>query len=289
MKTVLEVLRLASGYLEKRQVPGARRQAEELVSQALGIGRLELYLGHDRPLQEHELTACRSFLERRARGEPLVYIAGKVAFGECMLRVTPAVLIPRQETELLMEQIAKELEAEEGGLEGKVFLDLCCGSGCLGLAIKKRYPMLSVILSDVSPAALSIAAENSRSNDLSVELLEGDLLQPFAGRKAHFVVCNPPYIAENEWPTLEREVRDFEPRLALIAGECGLEFYQRLASELPAHLTVAARLWLEIGATQGQDLFNIFSGPFWQKPCISQDLSGKDRFFAASTTNSCRC
>lgn len=281
MKTVLEVVGLAAGYLEKHKVPGARRQAEELVSQALGVGRLELYLGYDRPLQEQELTDCRSFLERRARGEPLAYIAEKAVFGECILLVTPAVLIPRQETELLMEQISKELEAEKDGLEGKVFLDLCCGSGCLGLAIKKRYPMLTVILSDVSAAALSIAAENSRSNNLSVEILEGDLLHPFAGRKAHFVVCNPPYIAENEWPSLEREVRAFEPRLALIAGASGLEFYRRLARELPEHLHPAARLWLEIGATQGPALFNIFLAPFWQKPTLLQDLAGKDRFFAA--------
>lgn len=273
MRELLEILKLSAEHLEKNGVDHARRQAEELIADALEITRMQLYLEHDRPLQDKELELIRERLARRAKGEPNPYIRGVVEFQGCTLKVTPDVLIPRQETGILVDLVFRELNQQE--LEGKVLLDLCCGSGCIGIALKKRFPQLSVVLSDLCPKALAIAKENAAHENVQVEFLQGDLLEPFKGRKAHYVVCNPPYVAEGEFQGLEREVRCFEPRQALVAGPTGVEYYERLAQALPACLNRGARIWLEIGHMQGPALKRLFP-----QGRVFQDWSGSDRFFS---------
>lgn len=280
MKTILEILQLATSYLAEHGVPHPRRQAEELLAEVLAVKRLQLYCGYDKPLQGHELEKCRSFFRRRAQGEPLEYIIGHTTFSDCRLALSRDVLIPRQETELLVEFVIQQLQSQGQELEGKMLLDLCCGSGYIGLAIKKRLPMLDVVLSDISPAAVLLASQNAEANGLSVTCLTGDLLAPFAGRRAHFVVCNPPYISEGEFASLEREVRCFEPYNALVSGPSGLEFFAALAQQLPLYLYSKGCIWFEIGATQGPDLLTLFAS--WDQPCIHCDLSEKNRFFSAS-------
>lgn len=277
MRTILEILTLSTDYLASKKIQEPRLQAEELVSQALGVKRMDLYLQFDRPLTEEEIAKCRTWLQRRSHGEPLQYIRGEVDFFDCVFKVTPAVLIPRQETEILVDRIAKVLMQET--LPGKVLWDLCCGSGCIGIALKKRFPELTVCLSDISPEALAVATENVRNNKVEVELREGDLLSPFKNRLADFVVCNPPYIAEHEFSTLDVEVKDYEPRKALIGGANGLEFYERLVKELPLHLHPGSKVWLEIGASQGDALQKLFQNRCWKKCCVEKDWSGNERFF----------
>jgi release factor glutamine methyltransferase len=277
MKTVLEVINLSVEFLASKGIKNSRRDVLDLFSHVLGVRPLDLYVQFDRPLQETELSQFRSHLLRRAKGEPYQYISGKVDFFDCQLTITKDVIIPRQETEILVDKIAKHLAGES--LEGKVLWDLCCGSGCIGIALKKRFPELTVVSSDISPEALAVAIRNADQNQTEVIFRQGDLLAPFAGEQAHYVVCNPPYVSEDEFPNLEIEVRDFEPKRALVAEDSGLAFYKRLALQLKNHLHLKSRVWLEIGHLQGQAVKEIFGGGHYGQSQLLQDWSGHDRFF----------
>lgn len=276
MLTLLEIVKKSAQYLDQKGVANPRRQAEDLISDAMGFKRIDLYVDFERPLTEPEIVKCRAAIERRGKREPTQYIAGFVEFLGCKICVTPDVLIPRQETEILADKIIKTLSETEGH---KVFWDVCCGSGCIGIAIKKRFPDLEVVLSDVSEKALAVAKQNAQLNEVEVTFLQGDLLTPFSGKKADFFVCNPPYIAENEYSSLDPEVKQFEPKLALVSGPSGLEFYQRLSKELRAHLNPGAKAWFEIGYQQGEALKSLFLPPIWVKGEVQKDWSGKERFF----------
>jgi len=277
MRSLLDVLNLSAEFLKQKGVQNSRREAQDLIGDALGIGRMQLYMEYDRPLTEPELEMLRSRLSRRAKGEPNAYIHGQVKFLDCVLKVNKDVLIPRQETEILTDKVIKRLENEN--LEGKSLWDLCCGSGCMGIAIKKRIPQLEVVLSDIRSNALSIAKENAISNEVEVSFLEGDLLAPFASKKTDYLVCNPPYVARYEWTGLDAEVRDYEPIQALVSGETGLEIYERLAKELPDYLKPGGKAWLELGAGQGEAVKRLFQGSPWINCGFEPDWAGKDRFF----------
>lgn len=278
MRTVLEILKLSTDYLQQKNIESPRRQAEELIGEVLGLSRMDLYLEFGRPLTEEELEKCRTWLKRRGCGEPLQYISGALDFFDCRIKVAPDVLIPRQETEILVEKIAKELSGVS--LEGKVLWDVCCGSGCIGIALKKKFPNLNVILSDISDKALAIAKENATNNGVEVKFFQGDLLAPFQDQRADFVVCNPPYISEKDYQGLEIEVKGFEPKLALVSGDSGLEFYDRLAKELPRHLKSFAKVWFEIGDGQGEMIKNMFNHSCWTRCLHEADWSGRERFFS---------
>ncbi|MBS0652056.1 MAG: peptide chain release factor N(5)-glutamine methyltransferase [Verrucomicrobia bacterium] len=277
MKILGDVLKLAAQYLKERNDSNPRRHAEDLLSYVLKEPRLNLYLQFDRPLQEDELSTYRALLKRKATGEPVEYICGELAFFGCSLLVTPDVLIPRPETEVLLEKAADQIK--DLSLAGKYAWDICCGSGCIGLGLKKRFPELSVTLSDLSEQAILVAKENCKRNQLDVEFLCGDLLSVFQGRKADFVFCNPPYISKKEFDSLDRSVKDFEPALALLGSESGLLFYERLSSELPGHLQSGARVFLEIGTGQGEAVLDIFNAGHWKAKKVEKDWAGHDRFF----------
>lgn len=277
MHNLIEILILSTQYLQQRGIENPRRQAEELISDVLEMPRLHLYMEFDRPLTESELEICRQRLARRGKGEPLQYIKGEMEFYGCRIFLNKDVLIPRQETEILVDRIANQLEKED--LQNKCLWDICCGSGCMGIALKKKFPQLKVTVSDISPEALIVAKKNALANQVEVEFVQGDLLQPFEGRKTNYLVCNPPYIAEYEIPSLETEVRDFEPRRALVSGPTGLEFYARLASEMKGFLMSAAKAWFEIGSTQGTAIYEIFQKAGWGTCKVEKDWSGQDRFF----------
>jgi release factor glutamine methyltransferase len=250
MKTVIEVLKLAQSFLH------SRRDAEDLLSHVLKMNRLDVYLHHDRPMEEEELAVLRELVKRRASGEPIAYLIGQVSFAGLTLKVDRRVLIPRPETEELVAQVLKR--SPQGTL-----LDLCTGSGCIGLALKRARPELKVILSDLCAEALEVARANSAG--FEVEILQGDFLAPLQGRHLDWIVSNPPYVAD--FAALPPSVRDFEPRLAL---EGGLLYYERLAKERPPNV----KLFLEIGADQGEAVRKIFGTGE-----ILKDSFGRDRFF----------
>jgi release factor glutamine methyltransferase len=275
MKTLGEVLTATASFLKDKSYPRSRRAAEELISRVLQIKRMDLYMQFDRPLLESELEAMRGQLRRAGAGEPMEYITGEVEFYHCSIEVTPAVLIPRPETEILVDYSCRRLKNETG----KIAWDICTGSGCIGIAVKKACPGLSMTLSDISHEALEVARRNAQKNEVEIELLQGDLLAPFAGKKADIVFCNPPYVTSKEFLNLDRSVRDYEPKGALVGGEDGLAFYQRLEKDLPHHLNPRASIYLEIGTEQGNALLDLFSGPMWKGVCVEKDWSGHDRFF----------
>lgn len=274
MKTLGEILKLSSEFLQKKGIDRPRREVEELLSFVLKLPRIELYMQFDRPLIEQELTQLREAVKRRAEGEPRQYITGQVEFLGCHISVSRNVLIPRQETEILVDRIVKELPKEPVEI-----WDVCTGSGCIGIAIKKKRPDCKVILSDISKEALSVARENAEKNTVEVEFLQGDLLQPFQG-KADIIICNPPYISEKEYATLDREVRQWEPQIALVGG---MPFYERLSCDLPRYLNPHGKVYFEIGTGMGVQLKNLFSTMSWKTVQIMQDWSSHDRFLFLET------
>ncbi len=277
MRRLLEVLNLSVDYLKQKGVENSRREAQDLICDALRLTRTQLYLEHEKPLTDTELDLIRSRLVRRGQGEPLAYIHGEVKFYGCSVKINPNVLIPRHETEILVDKVVQIIKRE--GAEGKTLWDVCCGSGYVGIALKKTFPELQVSLSDISPEALAMAQENAALNHVQVDILQGDLLAPFAGNRASYVVCNPPYISEEEYSSLDKEVRDYEPRLALVSGQSGIEFYRRLANELPPYLEPKAKVGMEIGQSQGKKVLELFPSPPWKEKRIEKDWGGHDRFF----------
>lgn len=276
MKTVSEILQLSTDYLLNKGLESPRREAEFLLSEFLNMNRLDLYLNFERPLENNELDLFRARLKRRGAGEPGQYIHGSLQFFGLNLFVDSAVLIPRPETEILVDLIVQSLRLE--GLEGKKCLDLCSGSGCIGLSLKSSFPGLVVSLSDISEKALTVAKKNAERNELDVSFSEGDLFEPFFGQKFDYIVCNPPYISLEDYHALSHEVKEFEPKLALLGGDSGYEFYERLSRSILMHLNPKGKVWLEIGTGQGQTVLDLFSESEWAVRKLKKDWAGHDRF-----------
>lgn len=266
MKSIAEVLKLSTEFLADRKIDRPRRIAEELLSHVLKLKKMDLYLQYDKPIIENELNILRELLKKCGKGEPLEYATGEVEFFGCKIKIDKRVLIPRPETEILVELVSKRIKKG-------VLWDLCTGSGCIGIALKKALPELTVTLSDISADALALAAENAKG--LDIEILQGDLLATFKGRKADYIICNPPYISQSEFDRLDPSVRDFEPKLALLAGDRGTEFYERLHRELPEYLIPGGQVFLEIGSGQGEAIKTIFP----EGGELHFDWAGHPRFF----------
>lgn len=277
MKNLLgEILLLSTEYLKKRGIENPRREATDLIVFALGLkNSIDLYLHFERPCTEEEKEKMRAVIMKRGNKMPFAYITGKVSFYGCTFEVNENVLIPRLETELFVDKI-KEILLEEKNLDGSLW-DLCTGSGCIGISLANFFKTLKVTLSDIDPKALAVAKGNADLNGTLVECLLGDLFSPFKGRKTNFLVCNPPYVAENV--VLDDEVFLFEPKKALFAGEGGLDFYLRIAEQAPEFLEKGAKCFFEIGYDQEQALFKIFSAPYWKNKRCLKDLSSHPRFF----------
>jgi release factor glutamine methyltransferase len=281
MISLMDIIKRSEKYLSQRGVERARREAEEVIADVLGIKRLDLYLQFERPMESLELGKLREAIKRRASRIPVAYIAGHVSFLGARFIVSPDVLIPRPETEILVEKIAQQLEKAARGaaasmdsfFQTKTLWDMCCGSGCIGLSLKARFPTLNVILSDLSEEALAIAQENAR---YPVTFLQGDLFTPFTGRQCDYFVCNPPYVSEKDYLSLTEEVKK-EPKMALVSGASGYEFYIRIARELKKHLKIGGLGWLELGTGQGEKVKKIFELEGWS--ChYEADWAGHDRF-----------
>lgn len=273
MHSIRELIHLSTDFLEKKGIASPRLCAEELLAFVLKRKRMDLFLDYDAPVLEKEVNDYRNLLKRKGRGEPLGYLLETTQFLDCVLNVSPEVLVPRQETEVLVNLALKEIADEP-----KVLWDLCTGSGCMGLAAKKQRPQLEVTLSDLSEQALACARSNGAANQLDAAYLQGDLLEPFKGKKADYIFCNPPYVSDEEYPSLEKEVH-FEPKMAHVARNGGVEFYQRLSEELPPFLNPGAKVFLEIGYSQGEKILGVFNQSCWKQKRYEKDWAGHDRFF----------
>jgi release factor glutamine methyltransferase len=249
-----------------------RLEAELLLAHALGCPRLDLYTGHDRPLDAAELARFREAVARRRGGEPSAYITGSKGFWSIDLEVGPAVLIPRPETELLVEALLARSEA------GRV-LDLCTGSGCVGLALLRERPALAVDAVDLSPAACAVAKRNAEALGLAARftVFEGDLFAPLPPRTYGAIVGNPPYVRDGELESLAPEVRR-EPRLALVGGADGLEVIRRILGGAAAWLEPGGLLLLEMDPRQTRAVAGELGPSLFGSPGeILRDLAGLER------------
>ncbi len=283
--TVLEVIQRSTDFLARKGVESPRLQVELLLAHVLRVPRLQLYLNFERTLAKTELEAIRGLVKRRGSREPLQHIVGATSFCGLEIAVSPDVLVPRPETELLAEKAWCHLQALAGrGSDRLTALDFGTGSGCLALALAAHCPAVEVCAVDISPAALAVAQENARRHKLSerIRFLAGDgfaALPP--GLRFDLLVANPPYIPSGDIPHLQPEVRDHDPRTALDGGPDGLEFYRRLAREAPAFLQVAGRAMLELGNGQAEPVQEIFAAHKWIVERIEADYTGRLRFLTA--------
>ncbi|HUP52706.1 MAG TPA: peptide chain release factor N(5)-glutamine methyltransferase [Longimicrobiales bacterium] len=282
--TVLRLMLWSADYLARKGVERARLDAEYLLAHVLGVGRLEMYMQHERPLEPAELDAFRPLLQRRAAREPLQYILGRQAFRDLDLEVGPGVLIPRPETEQLVEVVLGWARAR--AREGLIALDIGTGSGAIALALLTEGPFERVVATDPSPAALALAARNGADHAVGdrLELRSGRYYDPVAaGERFDVVVSNPPYVAEGQRTTLAPEIAEWEPAEALFAGPDGLDALRRIVEGAPSVLRPGGLLALEVGDGQADTVAALVRDcGGCREVAVHRDLAGKERVVAAS-------
>ena len=275
--TRLAFLRAAEARLQAAGVDGARRNAEWIVEEATGAPRADLLARPRAPLAPEARARAEAMIERRAAGEPVQYVIGHADFMELRLHVTPAVLIPRPET----EEVAEAALACLAGVGRPLALDVGTGSGALALALKHARPDATVIAADVSPEALEVAAANAERLGLDVGFVQADALRPsFADRVPplfDLVVSNPPYVPLAERAGLQREVRDHEPGLALFVDGDPLVFYRALAGHAERLLRPGGWLVVETHADHGAAVRDLFAESGLAEASIADDLAGRPR------------
>jgi release factor glutamine methyltransferase len=264
-------------------IESARLDAELLLARVLGGDRVRLYMDMDRPLVSAELSTLRELVKRRRRHEPVAYILGEKEFYRRMLEVDAAVLVPRPETELLVDRALELLGAEPVG----PVLDLCTGSGAIAIALAAERPGLAVDAVELSETALAVARRNVERHGLtaSVALYQGDLFAPLPeGRRYSLIVSNPPYVTEPEWAALEPTVREHEPALALVAGPEGLDVIRRIAAEAPRWLAPGGSLLFEIGSGQAAAVERLLGSLGHRSVRVHADLAGLARLVEVSSS-----
>jgi release factor glutamine methyltransferase len=268
---VRDVLVRSASWLSDKGFESARLEAELLLAHVLGGERLDLYTDADRPLTDPELDGYRALLRRRVDGEPVAYLTGRREFYGLAFQVTADVLVPRPETELIVDR-ARELAPEN-------MLDVGTGSGCIAVVCAKRMPSTEVTAIDVSPAALEVARINAAEHDVAdrIRFIEGDLFGPVAGESFALIACNPPYVASGTGPP-------HEPDLALYGGADGLDLVRRVLAEAPRHLATGGRLLVEIGDDQAAAVVDIARAHFPQAE-VREDLAGLPRMLEAQAAS----
>lgn len=276
--TVLTMLEWATEFFEEKAVKSPRLSIEWLLAHVLGVKRLDLYLSYDRPLSSQELSALNPLVKRRAKHEPLQYITGETDFHRVVIKVNPYVLIPRQETEQLVEFI---LENHPANQALKV-VDIGTGSGCIPISIKKERPEWTVSAIDISEGALQVAKENAESNQTEIHFVKDDILSPkafSADKKFDLIISNPPYILPDEKSTLDREVADYEPELALFCSSTE-KMYGAIEGFGAKYLADGGTLYLELHEQHSEEVHRLFEESNWRVNII-KDYEDKPRFLVA--------
>ena len=308
--TIRETLSWAEEYLAGYEVPDAKTEAEYILSHVLNCKRVGLHIDFNRTIDPYELQRFAGFVERRIKREPSQYIIGEQEFWGLAFKVTRDVLIPRPETEILVEEAVKTVSRKSEVVSGNnmqltthqsrfTILDLCTGSGCIAIILAKEIPDSQIYAVDVSEKALNVARENAERHSVAerITFLQGDLfelphpsLSPLKGERTEvrgclleklkfdLIISNPPYISKKMIKELQPEVKDYEPVTALYGGDDGLDFYRRIISDTPAYLAKGGYLMLEMGCGQAEKIKNIIKqSNIFEATTIIKDFSGIDR------------
>ena len=274
--SVRRVLAWAADDLKRRGNEAGRLEAELLLGRVLRLDRIGLILQSERPLSAEELGSFRELFKRRRTGEPVAYLLGEREFFGISLRVDARVLVPRPDSERLVEVALERTRARS--MHGSA-LDLCTGSGCIAIAFARQRPTWSVTASDISPDALAVATDNAHRTGAirNLRLVQGSLFAAVPNQRFDLITANPPYIPAGDIPGLPVDVREFEPRLALDGGADGLDLVREITAQASQFLAPGGLVALEIGADQGAATVSIFESAGFREVQLAQDLGGRDR------------
>jgi release factor glutamine methyltransferase len=285
MHSVLEIIKKTTDFFAAKGVENPRHDAEVIIGHALGLKRMALYVQFERFLTEPELEKIRPLIKRRAQREPLSYVVGNTEFASVQLKTDRRALIPRPETEELVEHVLAECQLEADDLR---LLDLGTGTGCIALSLAASLPEASVTAVDSSEEALALAKENAALNKLEarVRLLRSDWYAALGAEEPFdVIVSNPPYLTEQETAETQPEVREHEPFRALAAADSGMADLRRIITGAPRFLKPGGLLALETGIAQHGELLTLLQQAGFPEPRSLRDLSGRDRFLLARLKN----
>ncbi len=277
MLTILEVITKAAEFLDKKGIESPRANAEILLANILNCKRLELYLMYDRPLRDSELNIYREFLKRRSNYEPIQYITGSVEFYALELKVTPAVLIPRPETEILVEVIIDSLKKED-----ELFiLDIGSGCGNISIALAENLPNVHVTGMEISEDAIMIANENLEKYKLNdrVNFLNGDILKFNVNNFSNYdiIVSNPPYVSQNDYLNVQNEIKNFEPRIAVTDFSDGYKYFEKIITLASGILKSGGKLFFEMGQGQSKKINELLMKNDYKEINVFKDYQNIDR------------
>jgi release factor glutamine methyltransferase len=281
--TVRRILEWTTGFFTRKSIDSPRLSAELLLAHVLGIPRIRLYTDYERVLKDEQLASMRALVQRAAEEEPIAYLTGRAHFFNLEFEVSRDVLIPRPDTETLVENVL-QLARNQAGFESPRVLDLCTGSGCVAAAIAHHLKAAVVVATDVSEPAVALARRNVERLGLSdrVTVEQGDLFEPVSKLPDplpfDLIVANPPYIPTAQVETLDRSVRDYEPIGALDGGIDGLVLHRRILKEAPGRLVRGGRVFLEIAFDQGELATQVaLEFPEFEDVRLLKDFGGRDR------------
>ena len=276
-------------YLTKKGIESPRLSAELLLCHVLKLKRIELYTNFDQPVAKPQLDNLHELVKRVGKNEPIAYLTGRTTFYSLEFSVTPDCLIPRPETELLVERAVEFLR---GRTDKQLVCDLCTGSGCIAVAIAKNTHDTNIIATDISDSALQVAMQNAEKHEVAerISFFHGDLFEPLIPQldKCQFdlIVCNPPYVTSGEYETLESTVKEYEPPTALRGGVDGLDVYRKICAKVEKFLKPDSMLMFEIGYAQGPAVVKLLGETgLFEDICVEKDLQDNDRIVIAKRLN----
>lgn len=272
--TILSILNWATEYFASKGISSARLDAQILLGSVLNLSKVELYTAFDKPLTKDELASFKKLILRRASREPIAYILGSKGFWRHDFIVSPAVLIPRADSEIIIERSLAILN-EKSWVEPKV-LDIGTGSGCLAISIALEFPAAKVEAVDLSKEALTIAKMNAEKLSAPVTLIHSDLMAELSGKTYELIISNPPYISETELKVVQPEVRNFEPHSALLSSHAGMGHYENILKDVGKYLKPDGVLLLEIGDYREKPLTDLAKN-YFSNIKICPDLTGSPR------------
>ncbi len=284
--TILRLLQWTTEHLKKCGSSSPRLDAEVLLAHARGCNRIELYTAFAEEPEEPVKAKFRELIKRRAAGEPVAYLVGMKEFYSISFQVSKDCLIPRSETEHVVIECldrAKKIRSEQPEKWLNI-VDVCTGSGCIAVSVAKHLPQCKVTAIDVSPEAIAVANSNMKLNQLEdrVSVVASDLLSAMEDNSADFVLSNPPYISQDEFDKLEKTVRDYEPKLALVSGPTGMEIIERLAVQATSKLVDEGWFICELSPMIADAVLTRFSAdPHWKNTSLVKDLAGLKRLVVA--------